>query len=475
MYSSPLSLSVIVSRLHDIGYTDVKDILSQIVGLKLDDNQRMFWELFDILYNPQSLPDKFVNHDNDDQQNQPERPVTEIQQDYFAAWLETATKAIIPIQCDNFIRALFTHDRDTANKLGQEFFPYIPLLTATKFNKLPEQVPESFINKTFQFGPIQLKGEDVWNMLICRFECMLKYNISWIFIFALQYWYCSQTGDIVTCFKSFSLITDKNLEQEEKNDPNYQLLLKFAVNHMDLIEIAAVLPPLDAHIFMHLTSVLFNEKISPDLTRHIADYAAAELIAHNQWEYAASVYKTHNYRMEADFVIAKYCDPTIQMNDNEKRLIEELGISEDILLLNKSRKAAYVAFLYSSKTKLQKLATAIDLFFLAHDANTAAQLIFTEYIPLAAQLGENLQDAAQWLNHLNSNQVEPKYSTDIRVLETINGNSRFVSDTCSALEQGYSTYVVRREICNILLKNKANARLLRNVDAAPKLELLSLQ
>ncbi|EAX92607.1 hypothetical protein TVAG_178840 [Trichomonas vaginalis G3] len=443
------TLAGIVPRLSGLGYADAKQILGEIPAKSMRDESHMFWDLFNIMYN------------------------SENKQTDLTLWLESVTKCLIPTSCDPFIRALFTHDSKTYLSLGQEISEFILLITSTKFNKMTVQIPDFLSEKSFQFGPIKIKGEDIWNMLISKLDSMLKYNLSWILIFAIHYWYCSETDDIETCFKQFSLISDKNLEVEENNDPIYHLLRKYSNENISIVQICNILQPLDAYAFASIASVLFKEQIQQNILNNLVNNAAADLITNDLWEYSSSLYMSRGLNMEGNFVITKFCNPLIQMNENEKRLVEDLKIPEDALYMAKAMKASYIALLYTSKDKLEKLSTAIDLCFLAHNTATAYKLVFNEFLPLAIELGVPIQEIAHWSQPFKSHPFDPTFADHLAVLDVISGLPYDPANISRILANEWSTFAVRREVAKIMLKNPVNAQFLQNVDAAPKLEILS--
>ena len=458
----------LIPELKNIEYKSkfvAKEILSKLKDNTGHSFSFLFWRLCSILYLTETDEERL---------------------DQFEKWLVSAVSISLPTEkIDPFLKAIFTNNRQQYQILSQEYSPYLPvLMPRAKTNRFSNsEIPDYFKSKKFSYGSKEITGEDVWKLLTNDINVLEKYNLPWILLFALYFWYCAEIPENIShTINAFcALQISQNKEKRNENNPIYHLLNYYSQYEKDFSKIITSLTHIDAFFFLNIFTAIEEKPVNHKQFCYVANNAAAVLVNKKHWEYAVVVYNIIGETEKAQLIIQVNSSANLEMTENEKNLIENLNVSEQNVLQAKANKAAYVYQFLSGKDKLNAIGTAIDLSFAAENYNQAYYLIFKEYIPLMSELGDDMLKALQWADLFKGQTFTKEMDEDIKALQIISNatNGMQISQNdlefiASKMEQKWETFSLRRDVCSLLLQQEDSANYLKNVDAVPRDELVSV-
>ena len=459
----------LIPQLKNIEYKSkfvAKEILSQLKELTGQSTSFLFWRLCAILYLAETDEERL---------------------DQFEKWLITAVSTALPVEkIHPFLKAIFTNNRQQYQILAHEYSQFLPILTPrAKSNRFTtNQIPEYIKTQIFQYGEQEISGEDLWKLLTNDISVLEKFNMPWIVLFGLYFWYCAEIpANISHTINAFCALPISQNNRKKRNDTNslYHILNYYSQYEKDFSQIIASLSHVDAFFFLNIFTAIEEKPVNHKQFCYVANNAAAVLVNKKHWEYAAVVYNIIGETEKAQLLIQQNSSTGYDMTNNEKNLSENLSVNEQNILQGKANKAAYTYQLLSGNEKLNALRTAIELCFAAEDINQAYYLIFKEYIPLMSELGDDMLSALQWAEQFKDKGLSKEMENDIRVLQIIsnatNGMRLSQNDLQfigSMLEQKWETFSFRRDVCSLLLQQEEAANYLQNVDAVPRDELVSI-
>ena len=447
-----------------------KKVLSQLTEFTGQYSSALFWKLCSILYLIHSEEEKLHK---------------------FKQWLLTAVTLNLPSEqkIDPFLKAVFTNNTEQIRIHGQEISQYITVLSY-RSNVNPystTDVPQYFKDISYNFSDKQITGEDLWHLLTNDINPMEKYNLPWIVLLGLYFWYCTETPfDISQAINAFCATRISRNNREHRNDSNaiYYLLNYYSHNENNFINILSSLQHVDAFFFLNIFTAIESRPVDHKEFVFAANNAAYTLIQRKKWEYAALVYDIIGETDKMKAIIAQNASPALEMDEHEQNLVR-MGIPEQNLLQGKMNKASYNYQFFSQQETLGQLGTAIDIAFATGDITQAHNLIFNEYIPLMSELGEEMLRALQWVDLFKdrTSTLSPEMVEDVDVLgcvsKAVNGvllSQNELDFVCRKLGEKWETFSFRREISSLLLEQNGAAQLLEryHVDAVPQDELSSV-
>jgi hypothetical protein len=198
-----------------------------------------------------------------------------------------------------------------------------------------------------------------------------------------------------------------------------------------------------------------------------------ELMAIRRWELAVQVLQQYGLVEEVGEIIKQECVASSKLNEEERFLIEEVGIDELTIIELKVRKLRYAAEFLRREERLGSYRHVIELLIRSERYQEACEVLFGEFVPLMTELGLVEEDAFMWAARL-LNYVYDESREDCIVLDGVwrglNGERLEgweMELIGRKLQEKWQSFALRRWICNKLIDQPGGIRTFGMVDAVP--------
>jgi hypothetical protein len=384
------------------------------------------------------------------------------------SWFSSLSSVFVPRSTDPLVAALITNDSAVLSRDAADISPYLPLLMQAT-GPVPEQVPDFIGAREYRLAGSVVPAATFWHLCFADVSVLAPLNLGWLVSFAIYFWKCPDQSDPCAVFDGFCQTRN---HPRDDGDPVYALLRHRTRRGPTAADVASLLPPIDGHFFLSIFKAVDHQEYDLVLS---AALCAEQLLSAGVWTFAVCVLMQLGLEDEANQILAGECSPSSQLTQDERWLVHECRVREDVVWEAKVTRIRYTIDFLDRRAQLEMYNTLISLLISTEKFDDAYEALFAEYVPLMTELGRGGEEALKWSHLLLDKLADADQLDDCRVLDgyrRVLAGERLSRDEIDVIGRKlmgkWQSFALRRELCTVLIGQEGAYDALKGVDAVPK-------